>query len=105
MKQKATVKLSDGSVIDATVSDVDLDKEVLSRSDGTSWTEAESWAESEAVRRATPGKPSLSGRGTSPQIGVRLPAELRKRLSARAARDGRRESDLVREAIERYLAS
>jgi len=105
MNQKATVRLSDGRVVETTVGEVDLDKEVVLRSDGTRWTEADAWKESEAIRRSVPGKPSLSGRGTSPQIGVRLPAELRQRLSERATRDGRRESELVREAIERYLAS
>jgi hypothetical protein len=50
------------------------------------------------------GRPSLSGGATrSPQIGVRLPSDLKHRLEERAAHDGVRESDVVREALEAFL--
>ena len=39
------------------------------------------------------------------RITVRFPAELRRRLKSAAQRSGRRESDLVREAVERQLAA
>jgi len=39
------------------------------------------------------------------RITVRFPAELRQRLKAAAHRGGTRESDLVRAAVERELAS
>ncbi|HEV3197677.1 MAG TPA: CopG family transcriptional regulator [Bryobacteraceae bacterium] len=39
------------------------------------------------------------------RITVRFPAELRQRLKAAAHRTGTRESDLVRGAVERQLAS
>jgi predicted DNA-binding protein len=39
------------------------------------------------------------------RITVRFPAELRQRLKAAAHRAGTRESDLVRKAVERQLAS
>ncbi|MDR1264406.1 MAG: ribbon-helix-helix domain-containing protein [Propionibacteriaceae bacterium] len=52
------------------------------------------------------GRPSLSGHAVrSPQIGVRLPVDLRDRLTARAAHDGVRESEVVREALEAFLTT
>lgn len=103
---KAKVKLPGGKVVEATVSDIDLDKEVVLNADGTRYTEADAQADVEAIlERQGRGKPSLSGRGTSPQIGVRLPSDLRERLAVRASNEGRRESDIVRDAIETYLAS
>ena len=39
------------------------------------------------------------------RITVRFPAELRQRLKAAAHRSGTRESDLVRGAVERQLAT
>jgi predicted DNA-binding protein len=39
------------------------------------------------------------------RITVRFPAELRQRLRTAARRSGRRESDLVRGAVERQLAA
>ena len=38
------------------------------------------------------------------RVTVRFPAKLRQRLKAAAQRSGRRESDLVRGAVERQLA-
>ena len=39
------------------------------------------------------------------RITVRFPTELRRRLKSAAKRSGRRESDLVREAVEQRLAA
>ena len=39
------------------------------------------------------------------RITVRLPAETRRRLEAAARRSGKRESDFVRDAVERQLAA
>lgn len=101
---KATVKLSGGRSVTASVRDIDLDKEVVLNADGTRYTEAQAAADAaDIIERQGRGKPSLSGRGTSPQIGIRLPAELRERLAECASAEGRRESELVRDAIERYL--
>ncbi|WP_414696476.1 CopG family ribbon-helix-helix protein [Pengzhenrongella sp.] len=53
----------------------------------------------------TPGRPSLSGAGeTSPSLTIRLPAASRARLDALAARDERRASEIVRDALDEYLA-
>ncbi len=60
----------------------------------------------EWVKPARAGRPSLSGGSTrSPQIGVRLPDDLKHRLEERAAHDGVRESDVVREALEAFLSA
>ena len=49
------------------------------------------------------GRPSL-GRGISPRVSVRLSPALYEAARQRASRDGRRVSDVAREAIERYVA-
>ena len=50
------------------------------------------------------GRPSLTGqRAISPQVTFRLTPQLRARADAEAARQGRRLSDVAREALERYL--
>ena len=55
--------------------------------------------------RRTAGRPSLTGTGArSPQITVRLPQEVNDRLSQVASRTGRRRSEVVRDALELYLA-
>lgn len=60
----------------------------------------------EWIKPARPGRPSLSGGSSrSPQIGVRLPGDLKHRLEERAAHDGVRESDVVRAALEAFLAA
>jgi hypothetical protein len=82
--------------------DVDLDKEVVRRKDGSRITEAEAAEHGERIVRR--GRPSLSGEAAkSPQIGVRLSPELNERLQARAKREGKRPSDVVREALGSYV--
>ncbi len=50
------------------------------------------------------GRPSVGDPGTrSPQLAVRLPAALKAAIEARAVRDGKRPSDIAREALEQYL--
>lgn len=60
---------------------------------------------SEEVARVRAGRPSLSGRGKSPARQVRLPAQLDAALVERAHAEGRRPSDVLREALTAYLAS
>lgn len=84
------------------VGNVDLDKEVVRRKDGSRITEAEAAEQGERIARR--GRPSLSGEAAkSPQIGVRLTPELNERLQARSKREGKRPSDVVREALESYV--
>lgn len=53
--------------------------------------------------RATRGRPSMSGTGTSPKRQVRLPVELDAALIRRAADEHRRPSDIMRDALAQYL--
>lgn len=56
--------------------------------------------------RKLSGRPSLSAPGIhSPQITLRLPDAVNARLVEVAERSGRRRSDVVREALDRYLAA
>jgi hypothetical protein len=60
----------------------------------------------EAVQEAVGGRPSLDGtvgHGPSPKRQVRLPIELDEALTARAERDHRRASDIIRDALDAYL--
>jgi hypothetical protein len=81
---------------------VDLDKEVVRRKDGLRITEADAAEQGEQIARR--GRPSLTGKAArSPQIGVRLTPELNKRLKARARREGKLPSEVVRDALESYV--
>lgn len=107
---KSQVRRADGSTVEVSVSSIDLDKDVVLRADGTRYTEADAVCDADEIvaRRRAPGggRRSLQGTsGASPQIGVRLPSDLKNRLRERAAHDGVRESDVVRQAIEAFLAS
>jgi hypothetical protein len=58
----------------------------------------------EPVRLHRRGRPSLSGdHSESPQITFRLPPELRAQVEVIATREGRRMSDIARDALQRYL--
>ncbi len=53
-------------------------------------------------RRA--GRPALGAPGTrAPALAVRLPTELKDELDERAKEEGRRPSELVRDAVTQYL--
>ena len=55
-------------------------------------------------RRAWAGRPSLSAPGThSPRLNFRVPQAVKDRLTEVAHTQGRRESDVAREALEKYL--
>ena len=72
--------------------------------DQVRWLPADADADAGAPARAGRGRPSLTGeRAVSPQVTFRLTPGLRARADAEAARQGRRLSDLAREALERYL--
>jgi len=63
-------------------------------------------AAADAVASVGRGRPSLTGaKEPSPQVTFRVTPELRAKANAEAARQGKRVSDVAREALERYLAS
>ena len=52
------------------------------------------------------GRPSLTAPGRhSPALNIRVPEETKHRLEQAAATQGRRQSDIVREALDVYLAA
>lgn len=54
--------------------------------------------------RSGPGRPSLSGPGeVSPTVQFRVTPALRAKLEFRARAEGKRVSDVAREALERYI--
>ena len=56
-----------------------------------------------SLARWIPFEGSASDNGVSPRVSVRLSEQLFEEARDRAAREGRSLSDLVREAIERYM--
>lgn len=83
---------------------VDLDETVVRDREGRRITEADALERSEEmIARSRGGRPSLSEGGRSPQIGVRLPSDLDARLRARAEREHKKPSQIVREALEHYV--
>jgi hypothetical protein len=89
----------------ATGLDIDLTKEVVRDRQGRRITE-------DYVRRVVEdshrqlgrGRPSLTGHSAqSPQVTFRLPPELRAEAERLAARDGKRVSEVARQALEEYV--
>lgn len=58
----------------------------------------------DAVKRAV-GKPSLSGKGSSPSRTIRLSADMDAQLIARAAHEQRKPSAVLRDALAQYLSN
>jgi hypothetical protein len=87
--------------------DIDLDVEVVLDGDGQRITERRAREiAAETLAKAGVGRPSLTRPGThSPEVRARVPEELRARLDATAQQRGTTPSSLIREALERYLAS
>ena len=88
----------------ASIEDVDLDEVEVRRKDGTRLTEAAAAELAAEVIRRGVGRPSLSGRAAkSPHLGLRVSPELNRRLRAKAEAEGKKPSEIVREALERYV--
>ncbi len=88
-------------------SDIDLDVEVVTDKQGRRITERRArQIAAETLVKAGVGRPSLTRPGArSPEIKARVPEELHKRLTAAARDRGTTASAMIREALERYLAS
>lgn len=87
--------------------DIDLDREVVRDRKGRRITERRAREiASETLERAGVGRPSLTAPGKrSPEVKARVPEELRDRLHEAASREHTSSSELIRKALERYLAS
>jgi predicted transcriptional regulator len=86
--------------------DVDLDEEEIRDSRGRRVTKeyADDAAE-DALRKVGRGRPALGREGQkSPQVTFRLTPELRAQLEQRAATEGKKVSEVAREAVEQFLA-
>ena len=89
---------------DVEVEEVDLDTADV-RYRGEKLTEARAERVAADILSRTPGRPSLSGASEkSPSLTIRLPKQDRARLENIAAKQGRRASEVVREALDDYLA-
>ena len=66
--------------------------------------EAERGYDLAKAKAVYPGRPSLSGAGTSPRIAVRVDPKLARSLRARARREQCSVSDLARRALAEYVA-
>jgi len=89
---------------DVTVSDIDLDIEDFFVG-GTKLTH---WRTNELASRAerAAGRPSLTAPGRhSPALNLRVSESMKTRLEETAAAQNRRQSDVVRDALEEYLAA
>ena len=87
---------------DVAVSDIDLDAEPFYVG-GKRLTEARAQQLSDGLAKAS-GRPSLTAPGEhSPRLNFRVPQELKDSLARTAREQGRRESDVAREALGKYL--
>jgi Ribbon-helix-helix protein, copG family len=60
----------------------------------------------DTLTRTGAGRPSLTAPGgRSPEVRARVPEELRERVHAAAEREHTSSSQLIRKALEQYLAS
>lgn len=91
------------------VEDRDLDRDPITLPDGTVLDEsrAEAYGREVADRAAKRrGRPSLTAPGVhSPQVSSRVPPELKARIDEIALRDGIGTSDVLRSALEEYVAA
>lgn len=85
--------------------DVDLEGEVVLDSRGRRVTNAYAdAAAADALAKVGAGRPSLTGPGqVSPKVEFRVSPALRAKVEQRAAAEGKRVSDIAREALERYV--
>jgi hypothetical protein len=83
----------------------DLDREQHAWPDGRPMTEENTaeYSDKLAGEPNAPGRPSLSGGGSTPQVAFRLPANVRERAESVAAEEGRTVSAIARTALEEYL--
>lgn len=102
---KRTVNLGDRTVEVESVEDVDLDRESINVG-GKRLTEADAEALADRIRGVR-GRPSIdkaAERGShSPRVAFRVSEQTRNDVAAIAKRDGVRESEVFRQALEEYI--
>lgn len=87
---------------DVTVRDLDLDREEFVV--GGQRLTTQRATELAASRERRGGRPSLTGLGQhSPALNLRISQDDKEELEAVASRQGRRVSDVVRDAVRQYL--
>ncbi|MEO7127085.1 MAG: ribbon-helix-helix protein, CopG family [Nakamurella sp.] len=86
--------------------DIDLDVDVVLDMDGRRITEKRAQQiAADALTKAGAGRPSLTAPGRrSPEVKARVPEDVRDRLHATAHDRGTSTSEIIREALEEYLA-
>ncbi|KXA68276.1 ribbon-helix-helix protein, CopG family [Cutibacterium avidum] len=105
MNKTVTINLGDGPVEVIGGGDIDLDVEDVRLPDGTRVTNelVNEWAEELEGRG---GRPSLDPTGgPSVRLAFRVPEDVSSQVDALAARQGLRRSDVLRAALDQYLAS
>jgi hypothetical protein len=87
--------------------DIDLDREVVRDKKGRRVTERRARGiAADTLEKAGVGRPSLTAPGRrSPEVKARVPEELRDRLQEAASREPTSSSEMIRRALEQYLAS
>lgn len=103
---KATVNLGPlGGVVEAEVSDIDLEaEEVYVGGERLNEEGASALGHEFTQRRA--GRPNLDASGSgSVHVGFRVTKLVRAQLAGRAEREGVPESEVLRAALSQYLAS
>ena len=89
--------------------DIDLDGEEVRLADGTRLTEdlaAQIAEEAVAEHPARRGRPTITGAAArTPRMTVRVAPETRRALEAIAARQGRRLTDVSRDALAEYVTA
>lgn len=86
--------------------DVDLSKTVVLGKNGKRITNARAERLAKAAIKKVVGRPSLTAASVeSPQVQFRLPEKLKKALEKEAKRRGESTSEILREAVEKYLKS
>lgn len=99
------IHLGDGKTADITsIEDIDLDEQVVYfEGERLTETTAQAIARAIAARHGRKGgRPRLAAETS--RLGIRLPRELHDRLKNAAEAAGVSESEIAREAIDRYLA-
>lgn len=106
-REKYEINLGDGVIAEATVGpDLDLDEEEIYVG-GERLTEAKAAELARDIARRhglRGGRPSLGPEG-SVRVAARVPKETKLRIAALAEKAGQRESEVIREALDEYLAN